>query len=450
MKLTTNMENFKNDIMNVLLLFFSTEFLNQDNSLSLNLHLIEIEDKFEIKISINGINIKSGEETYVYQNPLLKDSKRNKFICDIIKISTYKLMSQLLNIKLPWGCLTQNNPVKVARQLIESGIDEDFIEERLIEFYDMSEKKARLVSMILRNQESIIRNESLINLYINFCPENYNPIDFSVNFLKYFNALLKEINAMKKLITNKPYIVRTIYLKINSLSLLNTNELDIILNELAYPVSEFTIECEELKSLTKEKLQLLKNHGITRLSISPQSQQKQKKESIQNDIINFYKNIIHYDFKININIFAGLPFESLKSFKNNIDILLELSPENITIYSYVDNNSDEKSYLEMGKMFDYVYEKLRSENYKAYCINKVTHFGRVYEDIFYCKERATCIFNIDKMEETCSIIACGVNTVSSKIYHIEKRQEKQENPKLINEYLEKLDKVICNKNELFK
>jgi coproporphyrinogen III oxidase-like Fe-S oxidoreductase len=254
---------------------------------------------------------------------------------------------------------------------------------------------------------------------------------------------------MKTLISNKPYIVRTIYLKINSLNLLNTNELDIILNELAYPVSEFTIECDVLQSFTKEKLQLLKNHGVTRLSISLQPQQKQQKKNLENDIVNFYKNTMQYDFKININIFAGLPYQSLKSFKNEVDILLELSPDNITVYSY-ENNSDEKKYLEFEKMMNYVQEKLKNENYKPYCISKRLNFGKTYEDLFYCKESATCIFNVDNIEETCSVIACGVNAISNKVYYIEQKQEKLENPKSVNDYLEKLDKIIYNKNKLFK
>ena len=66
------------------------------------------------------------------------------------------------------------------------------------------------------------------------------------------------------------------------------------------------------------------------------------------------------------------------------------------------------------------------------------------------RDNKICIFNVDSMEETCTIIACGANAISKRIYHLENRIERQANMKFIHDYISNIDLLIDRKKELFK
>ena len=102
-------------------------------------------------------------------SPLYKKSYRKR----MVKNYLYKIISKEFNINLPWGSLTGIRPTKFSRDLISYGeAKEHIIPEILSRDYYVSREKARLVGQILKNQKGIIRNDNLIDLYINIpiCP----------------------------------------------------------------------------------------------------------------------------------------------------------------------------------------------------------------------------------------------------------------------------------------
>lgn len=470
MKINCNKEELKQDIYDIAHLFYPEENLKEDGNVSIffvqNKKPGEMETCIEIRDADGTIKRVYNEgleccSTHLQEKKILR---RNA------KLDMYKTLMDHTGKDFPWGSLTGIRPTKLARELIEEGVDPDFIEETMIKTFLVSEEKARLISRILKNQRSIIRNDSLIDLYINIpvCPSRCSYCSFISSELScvknlmpiYLEKLIEEINEVKKIISNKPYVVRTVYIGGGTPTVLTASELDMLLRELNYPISEFTVECGRPDTITEEKLKVLNNHGVTRISINPQTFSSKtlkmigRKHTIK-DVLNAYSMALKYGFKVNMDMIAGLPGESFRTFKKNIDTLLELSPDNITIHTLsIKRGSNLVGYmpesLEVKKMVDYSYKKLTENEYRPYYMYRQKNQLGGLENVGYCKDSAACIFNIDSMEETCSIIACGANAISKRIYHDEKRIERQANVKFLQDYINRIDEMIYDKKILFK
>lgn len=380
-----------------------------------------------------------------------------------------KKMSENQELK-PWGVLTGVRPTKKARKIISEGLDPAFLFETLTKEYKIRSDKAKLVVRVLKNQKCIIRNDNLINLYINIpvCPSRCNYCSFISSELScvenilpiYLDCLIKEIRAVKKIISNKPYVVRTIYIGGGTPTVLTPEQLEMLLSELNYPVSEFTVECGRPDTITREKLEVLKKYGVSRISINPQTFSQKTLKTIGRkhtiaDILTAYSLALQMGFIVNMDLIAGFENESLRTFKNSIKTILELSPDNITMHtlsikrgSQIQDKEIENPDIE--KMIDFAYSSLTAENYKPYYLYRQKHQLGGLENIGYCKEGKQCLFNVDSMEETCSIIACGANAISKRVFTIDGKIERTANAKFLQDYIDKIDEEIKNKIILFK
>ena len=436
---------------------------------------IEIEEKN--KITNEFRYIKDGQEksysfTYDMDNSL-SDLRKKSLRKRMVKNQLYKILSENLNKTLPWGSLTGVRPTKLARDLIDYGEMKDYLVAEILERdYYVSHKKAELVASILRNQKCIIRNDNLVDLYINIpiCPTRCVYCSFISSELSrvkdkvdiYIDAVIKEINAVKNIIKRKAYVVRSIYIGGGTPSVLTARQLDRLLNEVNFLPSEFTVECGRADTITDEKLDILKNHGVTRISINPQTfceatlkriGRKQKNK----DILSAYQKALARDFVVNMDFIAGLPGEKLGIFKRTINTALELYPNNITVHTLslkkgstlFDNNGSVQD-RDVEKMIDYAEDTLAKNGYKPYYLYRQKHQLSGLENVGYFRDGDVCIFNIDSMEETNTIIGVGANAISKRVYNIEHTIKRQPNVKFIEDYVDRIDEIIEKKEEFFK
>lgn len=435
----------------------------------------EIDEKN--KITNEFRYIKDGQEksysfTYDMDNSL-SDLRKKSLRKRMVKNQLYKILSENLNKTLPWGALTGVRPTKLARDLIDYGEMKDYLVAEILERdYYVSHKKAELVASILRNQKCIIRNDNLVDLYINIpiCPTRCVYCSFISSELSrvkdkvdiYIDAVIKEINAVKNIIKRKAYVVRSIYIGGGTPSVLTARQLDRLLNEVNFLPSEFTVECGRADTITDEKLDILKNHGVTRISINPQTfceatlkriGRKQKNK----DILSAYQKALARDFVVNMDFIAGLPGEKLGIFKRTINTALELYPNNITVHTLslkkgstlFDNNGSVQD-RDVEKMIDYAEDTLAKNGYKPYYLYRQKHQLSGLENVGYFRDGDVCIFNIDSMEETNTIIGVGANAISKRVYNIEHTIKRQPNVKFIEDYVDRIDEIIEKKEEFFK
>lgn len=435
----------------------------------------EIDEKN--KITNEFRYIKDGQEksysfTYDMENSL-SDLRKKSLRKRMVKNQLYKILSENLNKTLPWGSLTGVRPTKLARDLIDYGEMKDYLVAEILERdYYVSHKKAELVASILRNQKCIIRNDNLVDLYINIpiCPTRCVYCSFISSELSrvkdkvdiYIDTVIKEINAVKNIIKRKAYVVRSIYIGGGTPSVLTARQLDRLLNEVNFLPSEFTVECGRADTITDEKLDILKNHGVTRISINPQTfcettlkriGRKQKNK----DILSAYQKALTRDFVVNMDFIAGLPGEKLGIFKRTINTVLELYPNNITVHTLslkkgstlFDNNGSVQD-RDVEKMIDYAEDTLAKNGYKPYYLYRQKHQLSGLENVGYFRDGDVCIFNIDSMEETNTIIGVGANAISKRVYNIEHTIKRQPNVKFIEDYVDRIDEIIEKKEEFFK
>ncbi len=465
-KIITNTENFRKEIFDLANLFFPFSEIQiiHKQIISENevIHQCLVSDG-QTETSFSKIN-----KLPKFENSL-SEKKILKFF---LKQCVYFTLSKHTKKELPWGFLTGVHPTAVAYDLLFEGVDKSVLTEFLIRDFLVSSEKAKLLYEVIKNQNCIIRNDHLVDLYINIpiCPSRCNycsfissPLEEVKNLIpNYLDALIKEIQWTKKLINEKSFIVRTIYIGGGTPTILSPEELDLLLSELSYPVSEFTVECGRADTITEEKLKVLKKHGVTRISINPQTFNSKTLKCIgrnhnNEQVFSAYLTALKYDFILNMDLIAGFLNETLSNFKKSVDTALELSPHNLTIHTLAYKKAAEIKPLEnvekngvVSKMISYANEKLFENGYKPYYLYRQKNMAEALENVGWMRDNHVCIFNIDSTEETLSILACGANAITKRVFGKGGKIERVQNAKFIEEYIKRVEEMCEKKKELFK
>ncbi len=470
MELTTNYEDVKNELAEVVDLFYASSSDKENLKVSLNLTHEFDECLICVDVVSNGKSYHNEKKEIVKQSGSVLETKR--LLKRYSKLCLYETLATANKVEKPWGALTGVRPTKLAYDLIEQGIKPQQIAYTLQKKFYVSEQKANLISEIISNQKSNVKNDKFVDIYVNipFCTTRCSYCSFLSGEIgkcgkmvePYIENLIKEIKAVKQIIQEKCYVVKSVYMGGGTPTSLSASQLDRILSELSFPlVNEFTVEAGRPDTITKEKLDVLKNHNVTRISINPQTFNDKILKSIgrnhsAQDIIECYKLALPYNFQINMDFIAGLPGESFASFKRSIETALTLNPHNITVHtlsikngSAIKNENEQVSSLNVEKMVNYAYSKLTEAGFSPYYMYRQKHMLSNLENVGYARDNAVCVFNIDSMEEICSIIAVGAGAISKRVFLSENRLERQANVKDIIGYNARVDEMILKKKEFF-
>lgn len=219
--------------------------------------------------------------------------------------------------------------------------------------------------------------------YCDFCKMYYNGSFVT----QYLNSLIKEIQDR--------YLgeeIKTLYVGGGTPSVLSVKDLtylfEIIHRFNLSKLEEFTFECN-LEDINEELLMLLKDGGVTRLSIGIQSFNKEKLAFMErshdfDDARDKFKLMRRLGFNnINVDFMYGIPGETLKDLKKDLDLLLKLNPEHISTYSLIveDNTKiGNKGVLPIeeeldASMYEYICDKLESKKYMHYEISNFAKEG---------------------------------------------------------------------------
>lgn len=465
MKIVCQNEDFEKDMQDLVNLFY--EETDEPFSLSHSFKLEGNDVESEIKIVETNENFLS-----VFSVPReFDDLRRKSFLKRSFKNQLYDILKKKTNKSLPWGSLTGVRPTKFARDLVERGeIKPHLVTESLVRDYRVSMEKAKLAVQILNNQNCIIKNDKLVDLFINIpiCPSRCNYCSFISNELwtvkdkveKYLECVFKELEAVKNMIADKSYIVRTIYIGGGTPTVLTAEQLGRLLSKINYPVSEFTVECGRADTITREKLEVLKKYGVTRISINPQTfceatLKRIGRKTTNKQVFDAYMLAMEYDFVVNMDLIAGLSEERLGIFKRTLNTTLELYPHNITVHTLSVKNAAQirgqeiKYQADVPKMVDYAQKTLLENGYKPYYLYRQKHQVGGLENVGYFRDENVCIFNIDSMEDVSSVIAVGAGAISKRVFNLENRIERQPNCKFIGDYIDRINEMIEKKVKFF-
>ena len=464
MELLLSNYEYQNDIFDVAREFFNTTI---DETSVVKLNYKTLETSVEMNIEINSTN---GIKTYQKSS----DTNNGEGVKSRLKLGLYDALADYFQKTNPYGCLTGVRPTKVAYSLMLKGMKLSEIPSYFRKNYRVSEEKINLILDIIQNQKPLERNDNMVDFYVNipFCTTKCSycsfisaPIDKVQNYVSpYVDALLKEIEFAKELVRKNFYIVKNIYIGGGTPTAIPNSELERILQALTFSeVKEFTVEAGRPDTITKENLALLKKYGVTRISVNPQSFNDKVLEGIGRahsavDTIEAYKLARTFDFDINMDLIAGLPNETIASFKNNIDKVIDLHPENVTVHTlalkrastFAMENKNIFKTPKTQKMLDYASKELANNGYKPYYLYRQKNQIENLDNIGYFRDKKICRFNVESMEETATVIACGANAISKRFFSLENRIEREANVKDIPSYITRIDEMIDRKKELFE
>lgn len=382
---------------------------------------------------------------------------------------------------IPWGTLVGIRPVKRVVNMLSQGLSEEETVRVLKDEYEVSDKKIELSMSIAKREIAIIESipQNAVSLYIDipFCPSRCvycsfasMPVSEMKDFIEpYLYALYDELDTIKKVIDDLKLKIISVYIGGGTPTSILSIELDNLLYKIekTFDLSdcrEFTIEAGRPDTITQSKLEVMRNHGVDRISINPQSMNDKtltvigRKHSVE-EIYQAYQLARNMGFKsINMDVIAGLPQETLEEFMNTVDKVIELNPENITVHTMsikraarLNQNGDFDSLPVsdiVDQMVDYAHKKLAENGYNPYYLYRQKNILGDLENTGFCKGNTEGIYNICMMEEVRTVISAGVGAVTKLVKG--DRIERIFNVKDVREYLKRADEMKERKNYIYE
>lgn len=384
------------------------------------------------------------------------------------KLGLYRILSEKYGVKMPWGALTGIRPTKLAYREKESG--RDF--RKLFDFMEVSKENSRLVAEVLEAQTGIYeKREGNVDFFISlpFCPTKCEycsfitaPIEKTRAFLPdYLNALEKEILSAAPLVKN----LRSVYVGGGTPFAISADELDRVLSaadKVRTDACEYTVEAGRPDVFDEEKLRVLRDHGVNRICVNPQSFSDETLKKIgrkhtAKQTYEAYAMAEKYGFSVNIDLIAGLADETLSDFDFSLAEAVRLSPDNITVHCLCLKSGaklkEETSYLDVPVVSEMVArsrEVLTESGYRPYYMYRQKYQAGNNENVGWSRRGKECVYNIDVMEEISDNIAVGANAVSKKVTFSDGKIVRHASPKDLKTYIEKSETVAEERRKFFE
>jgi oxygen-independent coproporphyrinogen-3 oxidase len=225
------------------------------------------------------------------------------------------------------------------------------------------------------------------------------------------------------------------------------------------------VEAGRPDSITREKLQVIKSHPVTRISINPQTMNDETLKLIgrahtTKQTVDAFLLAREIGFtNINMDMITGLPGEDITHVKKTLEEIKKLSPESLTVHSLAIKraailNREMEQYRskvkgstdEMLQLVDQTADEMGMNPYYLYRQKNIP--GNL-ENIGYAKEGLESLYNILIMEEKQDIIALGAGA-STKCVFPDNRIERSENVKNLDDYINRIDEMIARKKTLLE
>lgn len=434
---------------------------------------IELAGNTEEGNSLISVKMKSGKE---YRDELPKEDCKNHF-----KRFLYLALSSELDKKLPWGNLTGIRPTKIAMTMLYDGRSEDEIQKVFEEQHFVSKEKTRLAIEIAKREKELLDTlhyKDGYSLYVGipFCPTtclycsftSYPIVRFKEQVEAYIDCVIKEMQETAKMMQGK--ILDTVYIGGGTPTTLEAEQLDRLITNLKntfdfQTVQEFTVEAGRADSITKEKLEVLYRHGVTRISVNPQTMKDETLKLIgRRHTVEQVKQTyllareVGFD-NINMDIILGLPGELEEDVAETIRQIKELMPDSLTVHSLaIKRASKLRRYIDEHGISvlnntDGTMETARSGaldmDMKPYYLYRQKNMSGNFENVGYAREGKFGIYNILIMEELQTIVALGAGSITKRVYP-DGRIERCDNVKDVGQYIERIDEMIERKRMLFE
>ena len=422
------------------------------------------------------LELRAGE--FVISEKVRGDFRDKRNFKNSLKAALYRLLSCYFQKELPWGTLNGIRPTKLVFEDCLRGKSRADMQAKLCRDYLVSEEKADLCVSVGIKETELLKNityESGYSLYVGipFCPSTCLYCSFTSYPISayreyadhYLDALIREIHYIGEQYRDREMI--SLYVGGGTPTTLSPEQLERLFGELKRcfdfgRVREITVEAGRPDSITAEKLSVLSENGVTRISINPQTMNNDTLRKIgRNHTAEDVADSFHAARKagfdnINMDTICGLPGEGIRELETTFKALGELEPDSITVHALAIKRSaplnqmrDQFSCGADDEMIRFAQRACFDLGMEPYYMYRQKNIPGNFENTGFSLEEKECLYNILIMEELHDIIAAGAGA-SSKIVGGRRNIQRVENLKDVRQYTERIEEMILRKDKLLK
>ena len=471
----------------------------------------ERDGKYRILFTDGGHTVRGEAAIPEDPDPRIETLHRKRAARRLCKQTLYNLCRETTGIHPPWGSLTGVRPTHLMLEALGEGLSEAQAIRRLEDNFDVTAEKAELLARIARVQRDMpAPGDAWTDVYIGipFCTTRCAYCSFSSGeigngklIIPYMTALTREMAAGAAILRESGRRLRAVYVGGGTPTALPEKTFRELLETMMrlYPgAMEYTVEAGRPDTLTREKLRAIREAGVRRISINPQTMNDRTLRMIgrahtAEQIRQAYalareEGIPH----INMDVIAGLPGEELADFRHTMEEAEKLRPESLTVHTLAIKRSspwgeqqtaerlrradkqdrdgmpqpgettteaqparetEEKPPLPSGEtaaeMVRMGGETAGKMGMRPYYLYKQKYMAGNLENTGYALPGHECIYNVDIMEETSHILAMGAGGISKRIFPEEGHIGRAPNVSHIETYIARVDEMIQRKRDLF-
>ena len=397
----------------------------------------------------------------------------------ILQQSYFKAALPFLKKAPAWGALSGVRPTKLTTRCLMAGFSDEETIRHMEKTYFVTPQRAQLSldcsKATVEAASKLDANDVSLYVGIPFCPTRCAYCSFVSRTIgkrtelmePYLEALLKELRHTGRLMATSGKTVRTIYIGGGTPTTLTSRQMQPLLTCIreSFDLSrciEFTVEGGRPDTLDQEKLNVIARNGADRMSINPQTMidsvlRACGRRHSAADVETAYRQAVEAGYDaINMDLIAGLPTDDFGGFKHSLDTVIGLDPANITVHTLAIKKGadlyEKREGLspddEVARMVDYAEERLRAAGYEPYYLYRQKYMSGSFENVGWCKPGTACLYNIYMMEELHTIISVGGGGMN-KVNLPDGTLKRFHNPKFPEQYIEMIDDVLRQKEELF-
>ncbi len=410
------------------------------------------------------------------EDPRLTALHRKRAARRLCKQTAYELCREVTGIHPPWGSMTGVRPTHLMYEALSQGRSPEEAARQLQQEFDILPEKAELLQGIVGVQRAMTPPcDSDMDVYVGipFCTTRCAYCSFSGGEIgngrlvePYLAALWKEMDACARLMKETGKRLRAVYVGGGTPTSLNEDQFARFMDKLltTFPgAEEYTVEAGRPDTVTMGKLNCIRDHGVGRISINPQTMVDRTLEVIgrghtAQQIVDAYAMArqagIHH---INMDVIAALPGESIDDFAYTMEKARELHPESLTVHTLAIKRSS-KMHLEHAPLPDgdtaaamvhMGLETAKAMGMMPYYLYRQKYMAGNQENVGYALPGHACLYNVDIMEETTHILALGAGGISKRVYPEEGRIGRAPNVYNIEQYIARVDEMAERKRDLF-
>ncbi len=434
--------------------------------------------EISIRIEDSAVWVQAGDRRgeFVPERPEDRIAVKNE-----LKRLLYRLLAEYTHRQLPWGTLTGIRPAKLAMGMLEEGKDDGDVLAYMRDMYYCSDRKAQLALDIAKREQEILKAvhyERGYSLYIGipFCPTTCLYCSFpsfpiaawKKRVGDYLAALEKEIDFVKKACRDR--ILDSVYIGGGTPTTLEPEELRRLLAAIREKldfsqVKEFTVEAGRADSITREKLRVMQEYGVTRISVNPQTMNQETLDFIgRRHTVEQVQEAFHMAREegftnVNMDLILGLPGEGEEQVAHTMRQVEALAPDSLTVHSLAVKRAsrmsqwiEENGFGELNnteQTMEIAARGAERMGMEPYYLYRQKNMSGNFENVGYATKGRYGLYNILIMEEKQDILALGAGTISKAVYP-DGRIERCDSVKDVALYLEKIDEMIDRKRRLLE